>query len=138
ERGPRGAPGARMKAGASTGAPRRVSVAAPVAVDRGFTYAVPDALADAPPPGTRVLIPFGNRLVIGVVREAPPEDVPKDSMRELVEPLDRAPALTPDLVRLCEWMADYYVAPVGEVYRLPLPGLLTGNDVRLARITAAG
>ncbi|MEZ4450746.1 MAG: primosomal protein N' [Nannocystaceae bacterium] len=117
---------------------RRVSIAAPLAVDRGFTYAVPEALPQAPTPGTRVLIPFGNRLVIGVVRDALPEDVPKDSIREIVEPLDHAPALTPDLVRLCEWMSDYYVAPVGEVYRLPLPGLLTGNDVRLARITDAG
>ncbi|HRI10927.1 MAG TPA: hypothetical protein PKW35_24080, partial [Nannocystaceae bacterium] len=116
---------------------RLVSIAAPVTVDRGFTYAVPDAWPAAPEPGTRVLIPFGNRHLIGVVRDAPAEAIGRT--RPLLDVVDtHGPALTADLVRLCEWMQDYYVAPVGEVYRLALPGLLTGSDVRLASLTPAG
>ena len=44
----------------------------------------------------------------------------------------------PSLVRLCEWVSDYYVAPPGEVYRLALPGLLTNADARTAVATEAG
>lgn len=119
---------------------RVVSVAVPVAIDRGFTYAVPPDWPHVPEPGTRVLVPFSNRGLVGVVRNAPPERLPGARLKLLEEALDPpgAASLTPDLVQLCEWVADYYVAPVGEVYRLALPGLLTGHDVRRARLTEVG
>ena len=118
--------------------PRLVSVAAPVGVDSGFTYAVPDAWPAAPEPGARVLIPFGTRHLIGVVRDAAPEPV-RGRLRPLLDLIDPAgPVLSPDLVRLCEWIQDYYLAPVGEVYRLALPGLLTDTDVRWVSLTPAG
>ncbi len=119
---------------------RVVSVALPIALDRGFSYAVPAEWSHAPEPGARVLVPFGARGLVGVVRAAPPEQVEGARLKLLEEALDPpgAPSLTPELVRLCEWVADYYVAPVGEVYRLALPGLLTGQDVRRAMLTEAG
>lgn len=117
---------------------RLVSVALPVGLDRAFSYAVPDDWVSVPEPGARVLVPFGARGLVGVVRDAVAEPAPR--MRRLEEVLDPpgAPSLTPGLVRLCEWVQDYYVAPVGEVYRLALPGLLTGSDVRKARLMPAG
>ena len=117
---------------------RIVSVALPVGLDRAFSYAVPDDWASAPEPGARVLVPFATRGLVGVVREAPGEPTPR--MRRVEEVLDPpgAPSLTAGLVRLCEWVQDYYVAPVGEVYRLALPGLLTGSDVRKASLLPAG
>lgn len=117
---------------------RLVSVALPVGLDRAFTYAVPPDWAQAPEPGARVLVPFGARGLVGVVRDTPGEHTEK--LRRLEEVLDGpgAASLTPGLVRLCEWVHDYYAAPVGEVYRLALPGLLTGSDVRTARLTEAG
>jgi len=117
---------------------RLVSVALPVGLDRAFSYAVPEDWPSAPEPGARVLVPFGARGLVGVVRDVAAEPAPR--MRRLEEVLDPpgAPSLTPGLVRLCEWVQDYYVAPVGEVYRLALPGLLTGSDVRKARLLPAG
>lgn len=117
---------------------RLISVALPVSIDRAFTYAVPPDWTSVPEPGARVLVPFGARGLVGVVREAPGE--PTEKVRRVEETLDPpgAPSLTPGLLRLCEWVQDYYVAPVGEVYRLALPGLLTGSDVRKARLTPAG
>lgn len=117
---------------------RLISVALPVSIDRAFTYAVPPDWTSVPEPGARVLVPFGARGLVGVVREAPGEHTEK--VRRVEETLDPpgAPSLTPGLLRLCEWVQDYYVAPVGEVYRLALPGLLTGSDVRKARLTPAG
>lgn len=119
---------------------RLVSIALPVALDRGFTYAVPRDWRYPPEPGARVLVPFGPRGLVGVVRAAPPERMADAKIKLLEEALDPpgAPSLTPELVKLCEWVADYYVAPVGEVYRLALPGLLTGQDVRRAMLTDAG
>ncbi|MCY1012169.1 hypothetical protein OV079_42845 [Nannocystis pusilla] len=119
---------------------RLVSVALPVALDRGFTYAVPTSWPSAPEPGARVLVPFANRGLVGVVRAAPPEKLNGARIKLLEEVLDPpgAPSLTPKLARLCEWVADYYVAPVGEVYRLALPGLLTGHDVRRVMLSEAG
>jgi primosomal protein N' (replication factor Y) len=118
---------------------RVVSVAVPVAVDRGFSYAVPVGWDDAPPAGARVLVPFGRRVLVGIVRPvaAPPDAERLRALEAALDPPDR-PALVPDLARVCEWMQDYYLAPVGEVYRATLPGLLTNADARSARITEPG
>jgi primosomal protein N' (replication factor Y) len=117
---------------------RRVSVAVPVALDRALTYGVPDDWPQPPAPGRRVLVPLGNRALVGVVRPEP--DPPAtDKLRALLADLDdETPTLTDELVALCEWLAEYYVAPVGEAYRLALPGLLGNADARTATATDAG
>lgn len=124
----------------SDGTEQLVSVAVPVSVDRAFTYRVPPQWGAAPQAGSRVLVPFGPRALIGVVR---PQEDPKapdpSKVRSLYGVLDpQGPCLAPDVLALCEWMAEYYLAPVGEVYRLALPGLLTGADARRASITEQG
>jgi primosomal protein N' (replication factor Y) (superfamily II helicase) len=118
-----------------------VSVAVPVAVDRGFTYRVPDTWAVVPAPGTRVLVPFGQRAMVGVVRPHRFVDATHDAdkIKPVWDVLDPdGPALTEEIVELCEWMTEYYLGPVGEVYRLALPGLLTNADARVAVLTDAG
>ncbi len=131
-----------------------MSVAVPVAVDRGFSYLVPDEWASIPEAGSRVLVGFGRRVLVGIVRNVDLDknpggpavgigDSPKAiEIRPLLECLDkklgRGPALSPDLVSLCEWIQDYYVAPVGEVYRLALPGLMTNADARVVKVTTQG
>jgi primosomal protein N' (replication factor Y) len=117
---------------------RLVSVAVPVALARAFTYAVPPEL-DVPTPGTRVLVPFGTRALIGVVRPAAAER-PRGRVRELLDILDppEQPALGEHLANLCEWLSDYYFAPIGECYRLALPATAMGVDVRRARLSSAG
>jgi primosomal protein N' (replication factor Y) len=118
---------------------RIVSVAIPVALDRSFHYAVPAELP-TPMPGVRVVVPFGQRVLIGVVRPEQSELAERSSLRELLELLDPPdqPVLGADVVALCEWIADYYLAPIGEVYRLALPASALGVDARRARASAAG
>lgn len=118
--------------------PRHVSVAVPVAIDHAFSYRVPDDWPRPPAAGRRVLVPFGARVLVGVVRpESEPE--PSGELKALLADLDdEAPTLTEELVKLCEWLARYYVAPIGEAYRLALPGLLGNADARTARVTEAG
>jgi len=120
--------------------PSLVSVAVPVTLDRGFTYLLPQGM-ERPVPGSRVLVPFGSRTLVGVVRPvAAPEPEPEalSKLRPILETLDEAPALDSHLQQLCEWMSEYYLAPIGEVYRLALPGLLTNADAWVAQLTEAG
>jgi primosomal protein N' (replication factor Y) len=80
---------------------RLVSVAVPVVLDQAFTYAVPPELA-LPRPGTRVVVPFGARALIGVVRPAAAE-APRGKLREILELLDpvELPAMSEELAGLC-------------------------------------
>jgi primosomal protein N' (replication factor Y) (superfamily II helicase) len=122
-------------------------VAVPVPLDRVFTYAVGDRV---PVVGARVLVPFRNEKLAGVVvrvhDEAPrragaPGDAGEPSLVEvkpLLAVLDEEPVLSPQLMELGRWIAQYYLAPVGEVLRSMLP--LTGEVRRriLYRIADAG
>jgi primosomal protein N' (replication factor Y) len=102
-------------------AARFAEVAVTLPVPGRFHYAIPEPLARRAQVGARVLVRFGARKVTGVVvridSAAPPGIVPI----ALSEVLDEVPALSPELVELCMWIADYYEAPPGEVIRAALP-----------------
>jgi len=95
-------------------------VAVPVPLDTVFTYRLPqEGMLVA---GTRVLVPFGRQRIIGIVtsvHDREPKVVTKNVL-ESVDPPD-TPALMPELLRLGQWISDYYLAPVGEVFRSMLP-----------------
>ena len=82
--------------------------------------------ADRVEPGSRVVVPMRGRKVIGVVTEAdPPLDVTRNYQAVLDAP-DEQPSLTAPLMATCDWIARYYAAPPGLVFRAALPALLTG------------
>lgn len=118
-------------------AAQTVEVALPVVLDRSFSYAIPTDWTEPPAAGARVLVPFGPRVLYGVVR---PVQGTQRSVAQCKELLARAPEadLPVEVVALCEWIARYYVVPVGEAYRLALPGLLLGADARRFRMTKQG
>lgn len=95
-------------------------VAIPVAVDKVFTYLVPLEFEAQAEPGKRVLVPFGRKTVTGlIVGCSSASSLP--SLRTVTDVVDAAPVVTPDLLRLCYWVADYYQAPLGEVVKTALP-----------------
>ena len=100
----------------------RVDVALPLPIHRTFTYQVE---ADSvPAPGTRVLVPFKRDERIGwVVGEGSRDDI--KGLRSVRTVLDEYPTVPPDLLELCRWMADYYVAPLGITLRAALPSVLS-------------
>lgn len=101
---------------------RCVEVAVPVPLHRTFTYRVPEGMA-TPEPGSRVVVPLRGGHEIGIVlgTAAPPEGVTLKAVRELP---DEAPAFTPALLSLAEWMSSYYASPIGITLRAMLPALL--------------
>jgi primosomal protein N' (replication factor Y) len=114
------------------------NVALPVPLRTTFTYAVPESLRDIVRPGTRVLVPFRKKAMVGVVAELT-DRAPEDTkIREITKAIDRVPALTPKLIELGYWIANYYLAPVGEVFRAMLPPVIEMRTQRLIALTEAG
>jgi len=103
--------------------PEFCDVALPVPLDAVFTYGVPDGML--PVIGGRVLVPFRQRRMSGVVTDLhgrkPRVDGKEVATKNLISVLDSAPVLDEQLIRLGQWIAGYYLAPVGEVFRTMLP-----------------
>src|ERR1700733_13932013 len=98
--------------------PEFCDVAVPVPLDMAFTYRV---LADAAPVvGGRVLVPFRQQRMTGIVVELH-DRRPSVVTKNILSVLDPAPVLDQQLLHLGRWIADYYLAPIGEVFRTMLP-----------------
>src|ERR1035441_5523182 len=111
-------------------------VALPVPLDRAFTYAVREG--QLPQRGARVIVPFRNEKLIGVVT-ALNVKVPADyQVRFLEAVMDDEPLLSDSLLKLAEWMAQYYLAPLGEVLRGMLPLMAEVRRTVYYRITGLG
>src|SRR5258708_15835654 len=98
--------------------PEFCDVAVPVPLDMAFTYRVPpDA---APVVGGRVLFPFRQQRTTGIVVELH-DRAPSVTAKNILSVLDATPVLDAQLLALGRWIADYYLAPIGEVFRTMLP-----------------
>ncbi|HBY61959.1 MAG TPA: primosomal protein N', partial [Solibacterales bacterium] len=103
--------------------PEACDVAVPVPLDRVFTYRLPETLRHRVQRGCRVLVPFGTRKLMGVVM-ATHASAHEATLREVLRLIDEEPVLGESLLKLGEWIAAYYCAPLGEVLRgmTPLAG----------------
>jgi primosomal protein N' (replication factor Y) len=102
-------------------------VAVPLPLRQTFTYTVPADMRSEVQEGSRVLVPFGRRVLTGVVvgegdeTDATGEGGKRLRLKAIKDVLDDEPALTADLLRLTEWMAQYYRCGWGEVVKAALP-----------------
>jgi len=115
--------------------PEFCDVTVPVPLDTVFTYRVPDGMQ--PVVGGRVLVPFRQQRLSGMVI-ALHDRAPAVKTKNVLSVLDATPVLDDQLVRLGNWIADYYLAPLGEVFRTMLP---LGAEFKRGvayRITEAG
>lgn len=107
---------------------RYLRVALPSPLRQTFDYLLP-ARIEPPPAGTRVRVPFGRQDQIGICLDvATTTEVPEDKLRVAHEVLDAEPILPPSLFTLCQWAADYYQHPLGEVFDTALPVLLRQGE----------
>jgi len=102
------------------------SVALPIPLRRLFTYEIADNDTSAAV-GARVLVPFGKRVLTGVVVARDVEQVP--NVKEILEVLDDEPALPPSVMNLTRFMAEYYMCSWGEAIQSALPSGLTPQSV---------
>lgn len=106
-------------------------IAVAVPLKQLFSYQIPADLNDAVQVGMRVKIPFGHRVTMGFVcaiREGQGSD-----LKCIEELLDEEVILTPELIRLLRWAAEYYCHPIGQVIRTALPAGL-GNEKQTTKI----
>ncbi len=114
------------------------NVALAVPLRTTFTYKVPDRLAAEIQPGSRVVVPFRKKSLVGIVTEWTEQGPPDTKLREVQKCLDVIPALTKNLLDLGQWISSYYVAPIGEVYRAMLPPLTELRAQQIVRSTELG
>jgi primosomal protein N' (replication factor Y) len=115
---------------------RYCEVALPVPLDRTFTYAVRHG--EQAQRGARVIAPFRNEKLIGVVMTVT-DVAPADFEAKPIEAvLDNEPLLSEHLLALAEWIAQYYLAPLGEVLRGMLPLMAEVRRTVYYRITDLG
>jgi primosomal protein N' (replication factor Y) len=115
--------------------PEFCDVALPVPLDMVFTYRV--SVEANPVVGGRVLVPFRQQRLTGIVVELH-DRKPSVKTKTILNVLDAAPVLDDQLLRLGRWIADYYLAPLGEVFRTMLPLNAEFKRAIAYRITAEG
>ncbi len=112
------------------------------ALDRVFTYAVPEGMAVEP--GQLVAVPFGPRVREGfVVSLSDACDLPPEKVKPLLRVEREEPVVLPDLMELAEWMHVRYLCNLVDALRLMLPaelrsGRVREKSVRMARLTLSG
>ena len=118
--------------------PEFCEVALPVPLDRTFTYSLQDG--QRPVRGSRVIAPFRNEKLIGIVMSVGVPPAADYEIRPLEAVLDKddGPLLSEDLLTLAEWIAAYYLAPIGEVLRGMLPLVAEVRRTVYFRITDSG
>ena len=106
-----------------------VDVILPLPLDGLFTYSVPQPLEEQVKEGCRVLVPFGrNKQHVGLIARRHNDQPEGYEVKELLQLIDTQPILLPEQYRLWLWIADYYMSPVGEVYKAALPAGLKAED----------
>ncbi len=113
-------------------------LALPVAVHGTFTYAIPPEFRDDVRLGSRVEVIFsGKRTTAFVVGFADESSLDPAKIRPIVSVLDdEEPALIPEILELCRWGAEYYIAPIGEMIRVAIPANMSARGKREAVLVA--
>ena len=123
---------------------RVIHVAVPVPSLDALTYRLPDDVPE-PPIGARVLVPLGSRVLTGCVVSAPDRqpaaaegEAQAERLKNIIEVLDDEPFLPAEIVRLSQWVAEYYACGAGEALAAAMPPRAWIESERHAQITEAG
>ncbi len=114
-----------------------MSVAVALPVHETYSYSIPDHLAGQAQTGKRVLVPFGRRSVtgylIGPVRDSSPPEI-----KPILDVLDDRPLFPESMLPFFEWIAGYYMHPLGQVIATALPAGLNLFDVAVLSASPTG
>ena len=106
-----------------------VDVILPLPLDGVFTYSVPPELERQVAVGYRVLVSFGrNKTYVGIVASTHGDCPLCEKIKPILQVLDTSPILLDSQLNLWCWISDYYLSPIGEVYKAALPAGLKAED----------
>jgi primosomal protein N' (replication factor Y) len=97
----------------------------PLNLKGSFTYKVPDELIPDIQLGMRVLVPFGGKKIYtGIVFDLH-DNAPENFVaKEVISLLDDSPIMPPEQIDFWNWLSEYYLCGLGEIYRFAFPSSL--------------
>ncbi len=121
--------------------PAYVEAVLPIPLRRAFTYSIPKEMQGVIKIGARLKLPFGRRNLIGYAvglhAQLPPDvEIDESKIKNIIEVMDpthNAPLVTPEILKLTQWTADYYASFWGEMLKAALPAGLNSEKVRSKR-----
>lgn len=123
--------------------PQFAQVAVPVHLRKLFTYRLPPTMQTAARVGSRVMVQLGAKPTAGYIVALLPRlregtSLIESEIKDVKELLDVDPPLTPEVLEITRWVADYYAAPWGEVMRAALPAGINATVEQTISITERG
>jgi primosomal protein N' (replication factor Y) (superfamily II helicase) len=123
--------------------PEFAEVALPLPIRHNFTYRLPQQIRPLVKPGARIVVPFGKRKLTGYVvglhhefKETP--EVGEADIKDVIELVDDEPMVTPEIMELAKWTAEYYAASWGEILKATLPAGINVGVEQYISITEKG
>src|SRR6266849_5142222 len=123
--------------------PQYAQVAVPVHLTKTFTYRIPPSMQAVVRVGSRVMVQLGRKPTTGYIVALLPRlrigtSLIESEIKDVQELLDVDPPLTPEVLEITRWVADYYAAPWGEVMRAALPAGINASVEQTVSITPLG
>src|SRR5436190_1933056 len=118
--------------------PRYVEAVLPVPLRRAFTYRVPAEMLGTIKLGARLTLPFGRRNLTGYavglhIKLPDGVEIDESKIKDVIEVMDDEPLITPEILKLTNWTADYYASFWGEMLKAALPAGINSGKVRPKR-----
>ncbi len=102
-----------------------VDVILPLPLEGVFTYSVPERLRERVVPGVRLTVPLGKTKTYVALAVRTHDEQPEGyEVKDIFDVMDALPQVLPLQLRLWQWMADYYLSPIGEVFNAAMPAKL--------------
>lgn len=104
-----------------------VDVILPLGIEGTYTYTVPKHLAGKVQDFVRVLVPLGkSKVYTGLIARqhdtAPTTaDGQTVEVKDIIDVLDTEPVILPYQYKMWQWMSDYYLCPIGDIFRAAFP-----------------
>ena len=99
-----------------------VDVIVPLPIANQYTYSLPQEMEEMVQIGCRVIVPFGKKkfytAIVTNVHYAAPEGY---ETKDIAEVLDSSPVLLPKQYEFWQWLAEYYLCTLGDVYKAAIP-----------------
>lgn len=106
-----------------------MDVILPLPMSKYFTYSFPTDMQPQPQAGARVVVPFGrNKTYTGIIVDVHDRKPEEYEAKDILQVCDDFPILRPGQIKFWEWIADYYLCPVGDVYKAALPAALKNEE----------
>lgn len=99
-------------------------------IDTYFTYILDEVTEEFI--GRRVLVPFKNRKIVGIILREHKEtiDFDEEKLKKVIKVLDEKPIISSNMLELCKWISEYYVVPLGEVFKTVVPSRLKTTELK--------